>query len=59
MKVTLTEQATRKLAAEAMVDPRTVAKIYDGQVSKPLIRERVVEAAKRLKMPAPPAMEDK
>jgi hypothetical protein len=40
-------------AAEAMADPRTVKKIYDGKVSQELVRERVLDAARRLKFPIP------
>ena len=37
MKVTLTEQATRKLAAEAMVDPRMA--VWDCAALRPVIEE--------------------
>lgn len=50
----LTEQQVRQVAAEAMVDPRTVSKIYAGAKSKAMVRERVVSAAKKLRVPAPP-----
>jgi DNA-binding LacI/PurR family transcriptional regulator len=45
-----------RIAAEASVDPRTVRSTYDG--SKPtreLTLARITEAAKKLKLPAPPA----
>ncbi len=48
----LTRQQIFAIAGEAQVDPRTVAKIYEGKPSKmKLVRERVMAAAKRLKMP--------
>lgn len=53
----LTEQQVRQVAAEAMVDPRTVAKIYGGGRSKAMVRERVCVAAKKLKIQVPPTGE--
>ena len=50
----LTTKQIRQIAAEAMADHRTVARIYEGKKSHDLVRERVVEAAKKLKLPAPP-----
>lgn len=53
-KTSLTKQQILQLAAEACVDPRTIARIYDGQQSKMMVLERVADAAKTLKIPAPP-----
>ena len=50
----LTRHEVLKIAAEAQVDPRTVEKIYEGRASKGLVRERVIVAAKKLKLVAPP-----
>ena len=40
------------LAGAASCDPRTVERIYDGKASKGIVCERVVAAAKKLKLPA-------
>ncbi len=45
-----------RIAAEAMADPRTVARIYEGKKSIALVHLRVAEAAKRLKLAAPPPL---
>lgn len=50
----LTTKQVMQIAAEASTDPRTVTKIYEGGKSRKLVRERVVEAAKKLKMPNAP-----
>lgn len=42
------------ISAECLVDVRTIERIYDGKTSKKNTRERVAEAAKKLKLPAPP-----
>ena len=54
----ITVQQIRRIAAEAMVDHRTVTRVYSGLLTRPLVRERVVTAAKKLKMPAPPPLDD-
>jgi hypothetical protein len=50
----LTRAQVLQLAAEAQVDPRTIINLYEGGSSKALVRERVVAAAKKLKMPTVP-----
>ena len=56
----LTRQQVLHLAAEAVVDPRTVEKIYaGGEVRGKLVRARVVDAALKLKCGAPPAVAKK
>ena len=56
----LTRQQVLHLAAEAVVDPRTVEKIYaGGEVRGKLVRARVVDAALKLKYGAPPAVAKK
>ncbi len=50
----ITRKDILAIAGEAQCDPRTVASIYAGEKSKTLVRERVVEAAKRLKIAVPP-----
>ena len=50
----LTDKQKMQIAAEASCDPRTVASIYEGRRSKGLVRFRVVEAAKKLKIARPP-----
>jgi DNA-binding LacI/PurR family transcriptional regulator len=53
--MTLETSDKLKIAAEAMVDPRTVVRVYDGQPSeKKLVRERIIRAAKKLNLPLPP-----
>lgn len=49
----LTRQQVLTLAGEAGCDPRTVERIYDGQASKKLVTERVIAAAKKLKIALP------
>lgn len=46
------------LCAETNMDPRTVERVYQGEVTKGASRERVAEAAKRLKIPQPPKVSD-
>jgi hypothetical protein len=59
-KMSLSVQQVLNLAAESMVDPRTVAKIYAGGVVRgQLVRSRVVDAALKLKYGAPPAVAKK
>lgn len=48
MKITR-EQALR-IAAEAQVDPRTVIAISEGKKSKAIVLERVLVAAKKLRI---------
>jgi hypothetical protein len=50
----LTVAQVLKLAAEAQADPRTIRKIYSSGVTKLVVYERVIDAAKRLKLPLPP-----
>ena len=52
--MTISSKDVRRIAAEASVDPRTVARMYQGKKTRHLARERVVEAVKKLKLPAPP-----
>jgi hypothetical protein len=59
-RMALTRQQVLHLAAEAVVDPRTVEKIYaGGEVRGELVRARVVDAALKLKYGAPPAVAKK
>jgi DNA-binding LacI/PurR family transcriptional regulator len=51
----LTQQQVLQVAGEAAVDPRTVKRIYAGEKSPKLVRERVEAAAKKLKLVAPPS----
>ncbi len=50
----ITDKQKMQIAAEASCDPRTVASIYAGKNSKGLVRGRVEEAAKKLKIASPP-----
>ena len=43
-----------RLAAEAIVAPRTVARLYAGRKTSTTTRERVRAAAERLGFPQPP-----
>ncbi len=52
----LTRDQVFHIVGIALVDPRTVHSIYAGKLSKPVVRERVVDAAKKLKLPLPPAV---
>jgi hypothetical protein len=56
--MTLSRQQVMAIAAEACCDVRTVERIYDGKPSKKLVTERVVAAAKKLKIAAPPSQND-
>jgi hypothetical protein len=47
----LTAKQILQIAAEAMADPRTVKRIYSGEKSLQLVKDRVAAAAKRLRMP--------
>lgn len=56
MFMKVTTQQVFQIAAEAMTDKRTVMKIYEGKpVRGDLLRARVEAAAKKLKLPGPPA----
>lgn len=52
----LSREQVLKIAGTAIVDARTVKSVYEGRLSKPVVRDRIVEAAKKLKLPAPPAV---
>jgi len=54
--MSLTRKQVRQLAAEAEVDYRTVEKIYRdvGRRGWGTVRDRVVAAAKKLKVELPP-----
>jgi DNA-binding NarL/FixJ family response regulator len=52
-KITITRKETMQIATEAQVDPRTVTRIYSGATSKLSVYERVVAAAKKLKITIP------
>ena len=56
---TQTIQITRaerfRLVAESMCDERSVAAVYNGNPVRSVTHERIAVAAKRLKLPAPPA----
>lgn len=54
--VELTQQQVLQVAGEAAVDPRTVKRIYAGEKSPKLVRERVEAAAKKLRIAAPPTL---
>jgi hypothetical protein len=43
-----------RIAAEAIVDPRTVARTYQGVRTTPNVHVRIARAAERLKLPPPP-----
>jgi DNA-binding LacI/PurR family transcriptional regulator len=43
------------IAAEASVDPRTVRTVYDNKPTRELTLARINAAAKKLKLPLPPA----
>ena len=50
----ISKQDAMRIAIEAMVDPRTVEKIYAGEDARPRGVERVRVAAKKLRLAAPP-----
>ena len=50
----ITKAQLLKSAGEAEVDPRTVARVYEGKPTRGLVRGRIEAAAKKLKMPAVP-----
>lgn len=52
-KPEITPKQILQIAAEAMADPRTVKRIYSGEKSQQLVKDRVAAAAKKLKMPVP------
>lgn len=43
-----------RIAAECVVDPRTVRRVYSGARCATTTRERVRRAAEQLKLPPPP-----
>lgn len=49
-----TDKQILQIAAEALMDTRTVKKVYAGGDIRRLSHARVEEAAKKLKIPAPP-----
>jgi hypothetical protein len=49
----LTRQQVLALAGEAGCDPRTVERVYEGKGTKKLVRARIEEAAKKLKIELP------
>jgi DNA-binding LacI/PurR family transcriptional regulator len=48
------DKTAMRIAAEAGCDPRTVLSVYEGRPSRKLTRGRIVAAAAKLKLPAPP-----
>ena len=46
----LSEQDVRRVAAEAMVDARTVSKFLEGGEVRPLVKERIEAAMRKLKL---------
>lgn len=45
------------IAAHAGCDWRTVDRAYSGKPTRRMVRERIVEAAQQLGLPAPPPVE--
>jgi hypothetical protein len=43
-----------RLAAEALVDERSISAVYSGRTVRSMTRERIVQAARRLSLPLPP-----
>jgi len=50
----LTREQILHLAGVASADPRTVERLYEGERTQRLVRERIEAAAKKLKLPKPP-----
>jgi hypothetical protein len=50
----LDQSEVLKLAGEALTDPRTVRRAYEGESVKTLTRLRLERAAKELGFPIPP-----
>lgn len=53
--MTITTRQRYLIAAETLVDPRTIAKVYEGRRTRGTARERIVEAARALGISPPPA----
>lgn len=51
---TISRRDAMRIAAEASVDVRTVTSAYAGKELRTLTRERIVEAARKLKIELPP-----
>jgi len=50
MKQQLEEKQIRSIAAESLVDVRTVRRFVDGEAVRPISKHRIHEAAKKLKI---------
>ena len=50
----ITSAQCYKIAAETGVDPRTIERVYDGRPARRVSRERVLRAARKLRLPLPP-----
>ena len=55
-RMSLTREQILNLAGAAMADPRTVQRVYQGEKTQALVRERIEAAAKKLKFPKPPVV---